>query len=504
MRAQLVSLLPLLCVSLCVAPGCSDGDGFTVQSNPDAGVASDAPDNSDGQVDGTTPDDAGGGEDAAEEGGADAADDVVTSCAPGTADCDGDPANGCEVATEANLDHCGSCGTACESGANAAASCNGGVCGLACEDGFEDCDDVASNGCEADLSSTATCGSCGQVCGDQHAAATCDAGTCKLTCDDGFADCNGNPSDGCEVELAVAAANCGWCGHDCGGATCDQGLCEPTALATGQDGAFALAVDDTNVYFTAIYAEVVGRVAKAGGSVETLFAGAPRGFIFVDDTHAYISAGVEFSTFLNRFPKTGPFVETEVVSQFSANRFAFDDERAFWSDASHQQIGSVPKAGGTATTLATGQVKCFALAVNTTTVFWGLFDAEEIRAVPKSGGTPFLVVSGAGKPAAMAADDTHLYWITPDGVHRATFAGSSHEILAAVPSGLTSLTIDDANVYFSSLSDGYVKAVSKNGGEVRTYATGLSDSFGLAVDDDAVYFTEASGTQGGAVSRVSK
>src|SRR4051812_22624328 len=56
-----------------------------------------------------------------------------------------------------------------------------------------------------------------------------------LNCEPGFADCNGIAADGCEVDLTSDAASCGKCGHGCEGGPCQTGVCQPVVVATGQE-----------------------------------------------------------------------------------------------------------------------------------------------------------------------------------------------------------------------------------------------------------------------------
>jgi len=79
----------------------------------------------------------------------------TTPCAMGYADCDGNPANGCEVNLTEDANHCGACGTSCQAQGNAAGVCVAGTCGNACPVGRYDCDGNLANGCE----STTACGS---------------------------------------------------------------------------------------------------------------------------------------------------------------------------------------------------------------------------------------------------------------------------------------------------------------------------------------------------------
>ena len=197
-----------------------------------------------------------------------------SACMGGFADCDGNPGNGCEVNLLTTTAHCGACGMVCPSGPQGTATCIGGVCGLRCATGYEDCDGNPVNGCEGDLSTVLTCGTCtnrcsgatpvcvagasgsscgtgcatgqsrcGMVCtdtqtsldncgacgtvcpGGPNATRTCTAGRCGITCATGFADCDGNPSTGCEVDLRSDINNCGSCRNACATRSCSASTC---------------------------------------------------------------------------------------------------------------------------------------------------------------------------------------------------------------------------------------------------------------------------------------
>ena len=98
-------------------------------------------------------------------------------CAPGTASCDNDPANGCETNTDSDVGNCGACGAACGSD-HGAASCTAGACSIVCDPGSGDCDADAATGCETALSALGSCGGCGVTC-----PTSCSTGAC-LACDD--------------------------------------------------------------------------------------------------------------------------------------------------------------------------------------------------------------------------------------------------------------------------------------------------------------------------------
>ncbi|GAB4217005.1 MAG: hypothetical protein OHK0013_44120 [Sandaracinaceae bacterium] len=120
---------------------------------------------------------------------------IVTACEPGYDDCDRAPGNGCEVNVLTSPSHCGGCGMACTL-ANATSACAAGRCAIAsCSAGFLDCDGNPANGCELPVASletsTAHCGTCGNACDVGEA---CIAGVC-----DPVRDVAGGEHNGCAV-----------------------------------------------------------------------------------------------------------------------------------------------------------------------------------------------------------------------------------------------------------------------------------------------------------------
>ncbi len=189
----------------------------------------------------------------------------LVSCEPGWDNCDGRPENGCEANVSADIFNCGGCGRECAHDApNAFDVCVDGECEIGCNPGWDNCDRVAMNGCETDLSAPENCGLCGLRCSGveflcsgrpgtyecipppcmdpptrcgplcvdtetnpQHcggcdsvcparanAAPTCVASGCGFTCDPGYGDCDGMVGNGCETPLNTSTS-CGACGRAC-------------------------------------------------------------------------------------------------------------------------------------------------------------------------------------------------------------------------------------------------------------------------------------------------
>jgi len=94
---------------------------------------------------------------------------TIGSCNAGFANCDMVAANGCEINTNTSPMNCGGCGMVCNT-ANATPGCSNGTCTVAsCNAGFANCDMVAANGCEVNTTNDANhCGACGHACGAGH------------------------------------------------------------------------------------------------------------------------------------------------------------------------------------------------------------------------------------------------------------------------------------------------------------------------------------------------
>ena len=202
---------------------------------------------------------------------------VLSACEPLFSDCDMTAATGCETPID-TLDNCGACGSSCTIAAGVT-SCVAGDCNIdECFGDFGDCNDDPSDGCESDLQSALTCGSCamtcdarnpvcgvastgvrmcvasctepaesmcgdrcldtdtdlancggcGNVCTVTDGAPRCVGGECLVaTCDPMRGDCDGLGSNGCEVDLQTSLAHCGACGAACSGpdAQCSGGEC---------------------------------------------------------------------------------------------------------------------------------------------------------------------------------------------------------------------------------------------------------------------------------------
>lgn len=175
----------------------------------------------------------------------------VPVCSGLFADCDNQPANGCEQPIDV-LNHCGACGLSCDL-ANANDTCAGGSCAIAsCYSGYADCNAAVADGCESALASdVSNCGACGNDCDNTHGSTACVAGGCVPQCAAGWSDCDGDPTNGCETDIQTLS-NCGGCGVTCdlanGSESCSTGSCSLTGCNTGYADCDSLDGNGCEVY----------------------------------------------------------------------------------------------------------------------------------------------------------------------------------------------------------------------------------------------------------------
>jgi hypothetical protein len=169
---------------------------------------------------------------------------ALSNCTGAFANCDNDASTGCEVSTETQ-DNCGQCHAKCSFN-NASATCIGGECQLAdCNAGYADCNDDPADGCERSLNNITDCGRCQNRCvSAPHALPSCQAQKCVYTCESGWDDCNDDAGDGCETAVTstercsttTPTTSCPTGFNDCNGDAADgcevQGSCPTTPPRT--------------------------------------------------------------------------------------------------------------------------------------------------------------------------------------------------------------------------------------------------------------------------------
>jgi hypothetical protein len=169
----------------------------------------------------------------------------MCNCPAGFGDCDGQPQNGCETALN-GIENCGGCGMKCaQTGGTNKCILVGATyqCVATCDPTHADCDHNPANGCETDLTGVANCGGCGMACANPNGGTACVAQgaghVCQPSCTPGFAAC-GAPQLGCTTSTSSSVDNCGACGRVCSSTNvstrfCAGGGCAPACAAPYSD-----------------------------------------------------------------------------------------------------------------------------------------------------------------------------------------------------------------------------------------------------------------------------
>ncbi len=149
-----------------------------------------------------------------------------SGCGATLANCGGKCAD-----TENDPSHCGECSKSCPTPPNSEPVCVKGACAWFCNGDKLDCNQVANDGCELDVSqSVAHCGACGKACpAIANGQPLCQSGECKPACNVGYDDCDKILANGCEANLKSDAKHCGACGKTCNSAAqelCIDGTCK--------------------------------------------------------------------------------------------------------------------------------------------------------------------------------------------------------------------------------------------------------------------------------------
>lgn len=348
--------------------------------------------------------------------------------------------------------------------------------------------------------------------GQAEASVTCDAGTaCGTRC----------------VDTQKDPANCGRCGHDCGGGACSSGVCQPTVLAMGLNGPRALAVSGGNVYWTD---------HSSSGDVEscpvTGCTGAPQTFA----TGLQLASGIAVSggsIFFGCFGSSpdggsGPDVGSGVFACATGGcamnpspmtsspgdiiGVASDGTSVFWNDSYYDKVFScaVGGCGGTPNVVAHNiGTPWYAIATDSTNVYFAGRGDGTVYACPKAGcgsNPPTTIVSGLTGPYALAVDTDTVYVTTYDPNN----TGTPSPVVSCPLTGCTTPTIVAANqatpsgiaadgngVYWANESMGTAGASSvaycpKSGCPQgpTVLASSMQGAFFVALDASFVYWTD--------------
>lgn len=346
----------------------------------------------------------------------------------------------------------GSTSTSTTSGAGAGPSTSSGAGG--CGAGFADCNGDPADGCEVDTSTApSSCGRCGHDC----LGGACVAGACQpvtlatgqatptlITADDtslyftSFVYANagavlklaksGGPTtvlaSGQTLPRAIAidASDVYWANTGTEAPNAADGAImkvplgggTPTVVASGQASPALIALDASNVYWTTYYGGTVMRAPKAGGPSETLVSGQQRPTgIAVDDTHLYFATTPSFlDGQVFSMPLAGGPPTSLAQGEHDPVYIALDGQRIYWLTSLELRARSLTAPTPTATLAPTGGIPTVVVVDATAAYFTSGFDASSgsVWKVPLNGAPPVVLATGQDKPAGLVADASTLYW----------------------------------------------------------------------------------------------
>jgi hypothetical protein len=136
---------------------------------------------------------------------------------------------------------------------------------------------------------------------------------------------------------------------------------------------------------------------------------------------------------------------------------ALDGQWVYWVDTQGGKIRKAPKTGadGGAITVATANNPT-SIAVDGKWIYWTAKLGNAIGRAPVSGdGGATQLVTGIGAPLALVVDATHVYWVNAAGeVWRARLDGTVKLKLASGFTQLYDLAVDDEDVFFTEIGGG--------------------------------------------------
>lgn len=278
---------------------------------------------------------------------------------------------------------------------------------------------------------------------------------------------------------------------------------------------------------------------------ETLAAGLYMpGAIAVDDTNAYYSD----QTSVVAIPLAGGAPLSLAPGQGLPTSLALEDGRLYWTNFTEGTVRSVPVAGGTSTVLVSGQSYPQFVAVAGADVYWvnspGYPDAVSV--VPRDESEPSVLYStsngissiaadasgayftvgadpgspetgmlvhaspsgdeivtlaeGQASPRGVALRDGQVYWVTGEQLSEQTLftmpaIGGTPTALITVL-GLSGFAVDRSDIYFATAAtsqdaNGSLSRLPLVGGEPNVLVAGVSLVSGIALDRDFVYWIDA-------------
>lgn len=284
-------------------------------------------------------------------------------------------------------------------------SCAAGQCVIgSCVPGRADCDGNPQNGCEADLDSPQTCGSCshqcaaGQVCSDQACATSC--AFPQVSCSGACHELDDDPNA------------CNACGTVCQGASPQTITCQPEgpgeiSVCGASGGASCTSPTCTNAY-PYVYAYPCGNCACAAGFSQCAGACVE---VNTDPSNCGACGNVCAAGDICVEGECAAALQVVTTLGNSAGGIAVDGANVYYTDSATNTVWQVDKNSFAKTELATNQPQPGPITFDSSYVYWTSGGGRAVLRAPIGAATPFQVVASTNLIAySLVVDDTNVYW----------------------------------------------------------------------------------------------
>lgn len=282
-----------------------------------------------------------------------------------------------------------------------------------------------------------------------------------------------------------------------GGSSVGCGEGEITVLASKQDEPFAIALDDTNVYWGNLGSGEVMTMPKSGGT-PVVFASDVNGVtaLTVTSTHVYWSTssqadgsgGVIYET-----PKTGGKAKKKLGSKLArVNQIAVGDDRIYWT--SLDGLWSALKTGGGANLVAQSKVPgSWGISLDESRAYW--IQEYGILSMPTPVGEPTFFAYAPLNLVVFGMDAANLYLESSEGLIAKPKNGGPAVVINAAGTAAAAMAVTDECLYWttpaaSSVDVPTVGAVRKSGGPLVQMATGKGARLLIAADESGAYWAD--------------
>lgn len=328
-------------------------------------------------------------------------------------------------------------------------------------------------------------------------------------CATGTEDCDKEPGNGCETNILADPANCGACKRSCLGSACNSGHCEPVVLASGEDQALGIAVDDTHVYWgTSTALGTVKRIPKQGGTPETIASGQDHPFGIAVDAESVFWANYAPESYLHKISKgastDGGLATALIGLQEMPQLVILDEDHVYWTLPG--AVRRLRKNGEDLESLAHDQASTGGIALDLSGLYWARPLANRIMHLSLGAdASPTVFLELGCQPGGIALDYGNVYFTrsvcaAEDQAVMSIAKANMKEplLIAGKQGGPLGIVVDDLHVYWTNNASQQVMKAPKfpsAGAAPTVLASGQAGAIGIAVDSSFVYWTNQTGGQ---------